>query len=198
MNFKKIVLSALIFIVWSVLIGYFVPMLEGWATIMAALTAGIYAGYRTKDDEGFENGLVAGFVGGIACGIIVNTISSFAGIPVKVATSELLSPTVEMVESSFPWASTLALIIIGIIFTGIGGIIGSKQKLGKVFLFFVLFLLFIFYGAIDNVAWNWGRTDWTWNMSVSHVLMNQIDLFVAVVFAAFVTLLTLVMFHEKH
>ncbi|MFH1229721.1 MAG: DUF5518 domain-containing protein [Candidatus Aenigmatarchaeota archaeon] len=195
MNFKKIVLAALIFTVWSLLIGYFVPMLEGWATIMAALTAGIYAGYKTKGGEGFDNGLMAGFVGGVACGIIINTVSSFAGIPMKVATSEFLSPTIELVEGSFPWASTLALIIIGIIFAGMGGIIGSKQKLGKVFLFFVLFLLFIFYGAIDNVAWNWGREDWTWNMSVSHVLMNQIDIFVAVVFAAFTTLLAVILFH---
>jgi len=56
-----------------------------------------------------------------------------------------------------------------------------------------LFILYIFYGAIDNVAWNWGRTDWTWNMSISHVLNNRIDIFVAVVFAAFTTVLSYVL-----
>jgi hypothetical protein len=191
MKFMKIVFASAIFVIWSVLIGYFVPLLDGWATIMAALAAGIYVGY--KSDDGFHDGLMAGLLGGVVGGVIINMIPSFAGIPIRVSNSEFLSPVISLVETSFPWAPTLALIIIAIVFAGIGGIIGSEKKLGKVFLFMTLFLLFIFYGAIDNVAWNWGREDWTWNMSISHVLTNQIDIFVAVVFAAIITMLAVLL-----
>jgi hypothetical protein len=193
MKFRKVLIASSIYMIWSVLIGYFVPIIEGWATIMAALAAGIYVGYKSKSDEALQDGLIAGLAGGVVGGIIISLVPSFAGIPLRVADPELLSPVIRMIELSFPWASTLALILIGTIFGGVGGIMGCKERLGKVFLFFVLFLLFIFYGAIDNVAWNWGRTDWTWNMSVSHVLTNQIDLFVAVVFAAITTLMVIIM-----
>jgi hypothetical protein len=192
MDFRKIILGALIYTVWSVLIGYFVPSIGGWATIIAALTAGIYAGFRAKPENAFHNGLAAGLLGGIAGAIIINLYSSIAGIPLIVYPNEFLAPVFQFIEESFPWVTELTLIVIGAILGGMGAILGSKKKLGKVFLFFLLFLLFIFYGAIDNVAWNWGRTDWTWNMSISHVLTNQIDLFVAVVFAAVTTLLALV------
>ena len=192
MNFKKVILASLIYALWSFLIGYFVPVIEGWATIIAALAAGIYVGYNSNAEEGFNDGLLAGLIGGILGAVMMNYTPSLLGIPLRVATSEFLSPIAELIETSFPWVSELFLIVIGTIFGGIGGIVGSRKKLGKVFLFLVLFLLFIFYGAIDNVAWNWGRADWTWNMSISHVLTNRIDLFIAVVFAAFTTIIAFV------
>jgi hypothetical protein len=193
MDIKKVIIASLIYAFWSFLIGYFVPEIAGWATIMAALAAGIYVGYKSDVGKSFDNGLLAGLLGGIFGAVIMNYTPSLLGIPLKVATSEFLSPIAELIETSFPWVSELFLIVIGTIFGGIGGIIGSRKKLGKVFLFLTLFLLFIFYGAIDNVAWNWGRADWTWNMSISHVLTNRIDLFIAVVFAAFTTILAFVL-----
>jgi hypothetical protein len=48
-------------------------------------------------------------------------------------------------------------------------------------------------GAVDNAAWNILKPGWTWNMSFSHVLTNQIDLLVAVIFSLIVTILTYVM-----
>lgn len=189
MNFKKIVLGMIIYIVWSVLIGYFVPLLATWASILAALAAGIYVGYRSKAGEGFTGGLLAGLGGGILFGVVMSYLPSFVGIPLKISTSEFLGPTLELVKNSFPWILNLDLVVIGSIFGAIGGFIGSKQDLKLVFIFLTLFILYIFYGAIDNVAWNWGRTDWTWNMSISHVLTNRIDLFIAVVFAIATTIL---------
>ena len=56
-----------------------------------------------------------------------------------------------------------------------------------ILLFVTLFLLFILYGAVDNMAWNWGN--WPWYMSFQHVLTNEIDLIVAAVFSFFVTIL---------
>jgi hypothetical protein len=193
MKFKKIAFAAVIYMVLSILIGYFVPSLESWATIIAALVAGIYVGFKSKSGEGFYGGIIAGLVGGILGGVIMAFVPSFAGIPIEVSTSGLLSPTFELIEFNFPWVSILALIIIGAIFGGIGGILGSREKLGRVFLFLTLFFLFIFYGALDNVAWNWGRYDWTWNMSVSHVLTNSIDLFIAAVFAVITTFLAYIL-----
>jgi hypothetical protein len=193
MDFKKIAYAAVIYMVWSVLIGFFVPLLTTWAAILAALAAGIYAGHKSKSHEGFTSGLLAGLAGGILGGTLMIYMPSIAGVPLKVSTSEFLSPVVEFIDVNFPWVSNLDLIIVGTIFGGIGGFIGSKEKLGKVFLFLTLFILYIFYGAIDNVAWNWGRSDWTWNMSISHVLTNRIDLFIAAVFAVITTILALIL-----
>jgi len=193
MKFKKIVFAALIYMVWSVLIGFFVPVLASWATIIAALAAGVYAGYKSKPNEGFVSGLLAGLIGGIVGGTLMIYMPSIYGIPTNVSTSEFLTPALQLIKNSFPWVSNLDLILTGTIFCGIGGVIGSKEKLGKVFLFLTLFILYIFYGAIDNVAWNWTTPNWTWNMSISHVLTNRIDLFIAVVFAAITTLLAVIL-----
>lgn len=189
MNFKKIIFAALIFVIWSVLIGYFIPSIATWATIIAAIAAGIYAGYGSKIHEGFSQGILAGLIGGILGGVLISYIPSFYGIPLKVSTSEFLGSTMNLIEYSFPWISNLDLVISGIIFGGIGGFIGSKQELKYVLIFVTLFILYIFYGAIDNVAWNWQSPGWTWNMSISHVLTNRIDLFIAVVFSAMTTIL---------
>lgn len=193
MEFRKIVYASVIYIIWSVLIGYFVPLLATWASIIAALAAGVYAGYKSKSHEGFINGFLAGLVGGILFGVVLSYLPSFAGIPLKVSTSEFLGPTLEVIKFSFPWILNLDLVVTGMIFGAIGGFIGSKEKLKFVFIFLTLFILYIFYGAIDNVAWNWNRSDWTWNMSISHVLTNRIDLFIAVVFAAFTAILAYIL-----
>ncbi|MEM5778756.1 MAG: DUF5518 domain-containing protein [Candidatus Aenigmatarchaeota archaeon] len=191
MELRKVVFASLIYIFWSVLIGFFVPVLSTWSSILAALAAGIYAGYKSK--EGFFNGLLAGLIGGIIGGVLISFIPNFYGIPLRVSKSEILQPVLQLIEFSFPWVLNLDLIITGIIFGGIGGFIGSKEKLKFVFIFLTLFILYIFYGAIDNMVWNWGRSDWSWNMSISHVLTNRIDLFVAVVFAAFTTILAYIL-----
>jgi hypothetical protein len=125
--------------------------------------------------------------------VIVSYIPSFYGIPVKVSTSEFLGPTLSLVEYNFPWILNLDLVITGAVFGGIGGFIGSREKLKYVFIFLTLFILYIFYGAIDNVAWNWQSPGWTWNMSISHVLTNRIDLFIAVVFSAVTTILAFIL-----
>lgn len=187
MNLKKIVYASIIYIIWAVLIGYFVPVIETWAALLAALAAGIYVGYGSKAFEGVSGGVIAGLIGGIVSSAIIIQIPNFAGIPLRVSMS-FLDPVAGLIET-VPWFSNIVLAVTGIVFGGIGGLIGSREKLGKVFLFLTLFILFIFYGAIDNMVWNWGRIGWTWNMSISHVLTNRIDLFVAVVFAAFVTIL---------
>jgi len=198
MDFKKIVIASLIYIIWSVLIGYFVPLIATWATIIAALAAGIYAGHKAKTGEGFSDGLLAGLIGGIVGSVIITYVPNFYGIPMKISTSEFLGSTLELIQFSFPWILNLDLVLIGSIFGGIGGFLGSKEKLKSVFLFLILFLLFIFFGGVDNAAWNIFKTNWSWNMSISHVLTNRIDLFVAVVFSAFITFLYYFLnLHEK-
>ena len=193
MNVSKIFIGMIIYIVWSVLIGFFVPLIETWASIIAALTAGIYVGYKSKGGGGFTDGLLAGLTGGIIGGVLMSYIPRFAGIPLKVSTSEFLSPALQFVQSSFPWVLNLDLVVTGFVFGGIGGFIGSREKLKYALIFLTLFVLYIFYGAIDNVAWNWTTPNWTWNMSVSSVLTNRIDLFIAVVFAAVTTILAFIL-----
>lgn len=193
MNVGKIIIGTLIYVAWSFLIGFFVPVLETWASIIAALAAGIYVGYKSKGGEGFNDGLLTGLIGGIIGGILMSYIPSFAGIPLKVSISELLSPALPFIQSSFPWVLNLDLVVTGFVFGGIGGFIGSKKKLKYVLIFLTLFVLYIFYGAIDNVAWNLTTPNWTWNMSVSSVLTNRVDLFIAVVFAAVTTILAFIL-----
>jgi hypothetical protein len=188
MNFKKIIFASLIYIIWAVLINYFVPLIAIWAAIIAALAAGIYVGYGSKASDALTGGVIAGLIGGLTTGVVSIYIPSFYGIPTSVSISGF-SPVIQLIETTLPFFSASLLAIVGLVFGGIGGLLGSNKKLKSVFLFLILFTLFIFYGAIDNMVWNWGRIDWTWNMSISHVLTNRIDLFVAVIFAIFVTIL---------
>jgi hypothetical protein len=190
MDFRKIAFASLIYMIWSVLIGFFVPVLATWSAIIAAIVAGIYIGHGSKASEGITGGVLAGLIGGIISGVIVLYTPSIAGIPLRVSSSNFLNPALNLIETNVPWFSNAALSVVGMIFAGIGGLLGSREKLGRVLLFFALFTLFIFYGAIDNMVWNWGRSDWSWNMSISHVLTNRIDLFVAVVFAIFITIVS--------
>jgi len=188
MNLKKIIFASLIYIIWAILISYFVPLIATWAAIIAALAAGIYVGYGSKAYDGLVGGVIAGLIGGLTTGVVSIYIPSFYGIPTSVSVAGF-SPIIQLIETTVPFFSASVLAIIGLVFGGIGGLLGSNEKLKSVFLFSILFTLFILYGAIDNMVWNWGRIGWTWNMSISHVLTNRIDLFVAVIFAIFVTIL---------
>jgi hypothetical protein len=190
MDFKKITIAAIIFMIWSVLIGFFISALAPYAAILAALVAGIYAGKNSKAIDGTANGFLAGLIGGIMTGAISLYFPNIGGIPISVSIADFFTP---MFSSFGYYFSAMGLAVIGILFGALGGAMGSIKKLRGIFLFLTLFVLFIFYGAIDNMIWNWGRYDWTWNMSVSHVLTNEIDLFVAFMFAIAVTILSYIL-----
>jgi len=185
----KIIVGATIYIFWAFLIGYFVADLATYAAIMAAFGAGIYAGHKSKSHTGTINGLLAGFIGGIVGGILSIYVPSIAGIPLSVSIASFMIPIVEVVSITTSIFSIMSLIIVGLIFGGLGGLLGSIKQLKGIFLFVILFLLFILYGAIDNAAWMWSKPGWTWNMSFSHVLTNEIDLYVAAIFAFVITIL---------
>jgi len=188
-SFFRIITGAILYIFWAFLIGYFIKDLAPYAAVLAAFAAGIYASHKSRIHTGTANGIIAGLIGGIVGGILSNYTPSIAGIPLSVSVSSFLVPIVESVSNLIPSISIASLTVIGLVFGGLGGLMGSIKKLRGFFLFITLFLLFIFYGAVDNMAWNWEKADWTWNMSFSHVLTNQIDLLVAVAFAVIVTVL---------
>jgi hypothetical protein len=192
-GFRKIVYAAIMYMVWSILIGYFILDLAPYAAMLAALGAGIYAGYKNHPLIGMANGFLAGLIGGIVTGVISIYTPNIAGIPISVSVASFLTPIFSSISPSSYLFPTTALTVIGLFFGLIGGLIGSIKKLRGVFLFITMFLLFIILGAVDNAAWNILKPGWTWNMSFSHVLTNEIDLFVAVVFAFFVTILTYLM-----
>jgi len=177
----------MIYIIWSVLIGYFIVYLIDWAVIIAALVAGIYAGFKTKAFEGLFNGFVAGLIGGIILGFISLYIPTVAGIPLSVSVAGFLTPMISMFSTAMSWFSIPTLAIIGSVFGAVGGLMGSLAQLKKIFLFLTLFTLFLFYAALDNLAWWWGRADWNWTISV--VLTHWIDNSVALVFALLLTIL---------
>lgn len=187
MKLNRIIPAAMIYIIWSVLIGYFVVYLIDWAVIVAALVAGIYAGFKTKAFEGLFNGFIAGLVGGIILGSISLYIPTMAGIPLSVSIAGFLTPMISMFSTTLSWFSIPTLAIVGSVFGAIGGLMGSLAQLRKIFLFLTLFTLFLFYAALDNLAWWWGRADWNWTISV--VLTHWIDNSVALAFALFVTIL---------
>jgi hypothetical protein len=190
MNFTKIVYAAALYSVWVILIGYFVPELESYAAMIAALGAGVYAGYGCGKTDGTANGFIAGLLGGLVTGIASFNIGSIAGIPISVSVADFLVPVFSAFSSSPEVFSFASLTIIGLFFGSVGGFLGSIRHLKPVFLFSTMFLLFILLGAVDNAAWNLSTPGWTWNMSFSHVLTNQVDIVVAVVFALIVTIVT--------
>jgi hypothetical protein len=187
MDLHKVVIGALIYMFWSVLIGYLIVYLVSWAVIIAALVAGIYAGFKVKSHKGMVNGLMAGLVGGIALGIVSLYTPTIYGIPLHVSIAGFLNPLVGLV-STMSWVSIPAMAVIGAVFGALGGLLGSITQLRKIFMFLTLFSLFMFYLAIDNLAWYWGSASWEW--SISHVLTHWVDIVVSLGFALFVVVLT--------
>jgi len=189
MDFVKIVFASIIFMVLSVLIGFFIADLAPYSAIIAALAAGIYVGHKTNAHKGMVGGLLVGLIGGIMGGFISIYIPNIGGVPISFSIASFLTPVVGLTSSLVPWLSFTPLALIGIIFGTLGGAMGSIKKLRGIFLFFTLFVLFIFYAALDNVLWRWNQPGWTWNKAISIVLTHPIDIFVAIAFATFVTVL---------
>ena len=185
MNLRKIVIGALIYLIWSVLIGYFVIYLISWALVIAALVAGIYTGFRIKTSEALQNGFAAGFIGGIILGVVSLFVPSIYGIPLSIPIIGFLIPF--NIPTTISWVVIPILSLVGAAFAMLGATLGSITKLRKLFLFLTLFTLFLFYAALDNVAWWWGRASWTW--SISHVLTHWVDITVSLGFAFFVIIL---------
>lgn len=192
-DFIKIFYGSIIYGTWSILLGFFVLDLAPYAAIISALGAGIYVGRKCNTVTAITSGLLTGLVGGILTGILSMNINNIAGIPLSITVANFLSPIVSSISPSSILFPTTALALIGLVFGGIGGLLGSIEKLRGIFLFLALFFLFIIYGAVDNAAWNLFKPGWTWNMSFSHVLTNQIDLFVAIVYSLGVTILIYIM-----
>ena len=186
MDLHKVVIGALIYMFWSVLIGYLIVQLVSWAVIIAALVAGIYAGFKVKTRNGVFNGLVAGLFGGIALGVVSLYVPTLYGIPLSVSIADFLNPIAD-IASAIPFVTVPVLASIGAFFGTIGGLLGSITQLRKIFLFLVLFTLFMFYLALDNLAWYVGRASWEW--SLSHVLTHWVDITVSLGFAMFVVML---------
>ena len=147
--------------------------------------AGIYAGYKIDTKTGTKNGFAAGLFGGLAIGIISLYIPTVYGVPLSVSVASFLNPFIDAASSY--WISVPTLAIVGCVFGAIGGFLGSINQLRKIFLFLVLFTLFMFYLALDNVAWYMGRADWQW--SISHVLTHWVDITISLGFALFIVLL---------
>lgn len=193
MDFTKIFYASVIYGVWVILIGYFVEDLAPYAAIIAALAAGIYVGQKTSPITGMASGFLAGLIGGIATGFLSISVNNIAGVPISVSVTNYISPVITSIAPSASFFSFTALTVIGIFFGLIGGFLGSIRLLRPVFLFFSMFLIFIFLGAVDNAAWNILTPNWTWVDSFFHVLNNEVDIWVAVVFSFIVTILTYLM-----
>lgn len=184
MNVHKIVIGLLIYMFWSLLIGYLIASLLAWALIIAALVAGVYAGFKVSRIDGTKNGFIAGLAGGLLLGLLSMFMPTLYGIPLSTMVSELLNP---YAMADIPFASVVVLAGIGALFGAVGGFFGAINQMRKIFLFFVLFTLFMFYLALDNVAWYLGTRTVEWSMS--HVLTHWVDITVSLAFAFAVVLL---------
>ncbi len=191
MKLKKIIFASLIYVIWSVLIGYFIPILAPWAAIISALVAGIYVGRKNNFFTALISGFLVGLIGGIIHGIVTTYTTSISGIPLEVSMAAWLTPFLNLIKIPIQYFALPALAIVGLIFGSIGGIIGSREKMKRVIMFLTLFTLFIFYAALDNVAWWWGRAEIQWSISV--VLTHYIDISMALIFAFIVTILAYVL-----
>jgi hypothetical protein len=187
MKFKKIVFASLLYAIWAVLIGYLIPPLAIWASVISAIVAGIYVGRKNNISSAVVSGALAGLIGGIIYSIVTVYTTSIYGIPLDVSIAAWLTPFLSLVKIPYQYFTIPTLSLIGLLFGSIGGFFGSITKLKKIFLFLSLFTLFVFYAALDNVAWWWGRADVRWSMSV--VLTHWIDVSIAFVFAFLVTIL---------
>ena len=191
MNLKKIVFASLLYVIWSVLIGYFIPILASWAAIISALAAGIYVGRKDKAHTALISGFLAGLIGGMVHGVITTYTTSISGIPLEVSMAAWLTPLLSVIKIPIQYFAFPALAIVGLIFGTIGGLVGSREKMKRVIMFLTMFTLFLFYAALDNVAWWWGRREIQWSVSV--VLTHYIDISMALIFAFIVTILAYVL-----
>jgi 4-hydroxybenzoate polyprenyltransferase len=48
MKFKKIAFASLLYAIWTVLIGYLIPPLAIWTSVISAIVAGIYVGRKNN------------------------------------------------------------------------------------------------------------------------------------------------------
>ncbi|MBN2203364.1 MAG: hypothetical protein JW700_04235 [Candidatus Aenigmarchaeota archaeon] len=193
LDYAKIVYGSILYSVFVILMGYFVPELEPYAAIIAGLVFGVYAGYGSDMVHGMANGLLAGLVGGIVSGVVSSSVKEIFGIPISISITNYLSPIISSITPSSYLFSATALIVIGLVFGLVGGFLGTIRILKPIFLFGVMFFLFILLGAVDNAAWNLQTPNWTWTDSFEHVFHNEIDIAVAVIFAGFVTVLSYLM-----
>lgn len=186
MDNRKIFVGSLLYAAWSVLIGYILVQLIPWALIVAALVTGIYVGMNKGRSEGLITGLLTGLIGGSLLGISSIFVKTVYDIQLSIPITGFLNPIFGSVSDPLLVIPTAA--VIGLIFGSIGGFLGSISELKTLFLFLTLFTLFLFYTAFDNVAWFWGKEPWNW--SLAHVLTHWVDISVALVFSAFVTILS--------
>ncbi len=191
MKIKKIIFASLMYVIWAVLIGYFIPILAPWAAIISALVAGIYVGRKTDAHKALISGFLAGVIGGIIHGIITMYTTTIYGIPLEISMAAWLTPLLNVIDIPIQYFAFPALAIVGLVFGTVGGLIGSREEMKRVIMFLTLFTLFMFYAALDNVAWLWGRRDVQWSISI--VLTHYIDISIALIFAFIVTILAYVL-----
>lgn len=127
MDYKKILIGSLVYIVLAILIGYFVPDFAIYAAAVAALLAGIYiAGLGPSPIKGAFYGLLVGLIGGIIAGIIAMYLPSIGGVSLAIPMGGWLNSMLAgMVASAAPWIAVPSMAIIGMIFGLIGGYIGK-------------------------------------------------------------------------
>lgn len=190
MDKRKLIIGALFYFVWSILIGYIITQLITWSMVIAALVTGVYVGLKKDYTEGTFTGLFTGFLGGLLLGVSSLFIPSIYGIPISIPITGFLVPILNIGATS-PMIVILTTTLVGALFGALGGFMGSIAELKRVFFFLVLFVLFLFYTAFDNVAWFWGKEPWDW--SLAHVLTHWVDITVALVFSLFVSILSKVL-----
>ena len=137
----KVLYGAIIFAVWSILIGFFVAPLAAYSTAIAAFAAGIYVGYGSKSFDGLVNGAIAGLTGGVLSGVIVsylpNYFSNLGGVPLKVYVSEWFTPVVGKLSVALPEFSIfIYLTSVGLVFSSLGGFTSSIKLFRGILLFF--------------------------------------------------------------
>ena len=187
MDSRKIIIGALFYAMWSALIGYLIAELVPWAMVISALVTGIYCGLNKTHLNGMKTGFIAALIGGLILGVASLYLPTIYDIPLSIPISGFLNPFFNTRNLEYVIV-ILTASLTGAVFGTFGGLLGSISELKTIFFFLTLFTLFLFYTAFDNVAWFWGKEPWNW--SLTHVLTHWVDITVALIFSAFVTLLS--------